>query len=181
MKKFVIALLCTTLFACKTETKVDEAPVAEQKAALDKSLMRVTFKVIAEKNDKSTLYYTQDGTLNFDDKRMIWADVVGSKAVQELVFVLPKDVVPTHLRLDLGRAVNPEQTYYDIKGFKVEYLDKKFEAENINVFNYFYTNKDINVITPNSTVLKKISPNQETGVILYPHTPLTDALLSIEK
>ncbi|NMH25796.1 hypothetical protein [Flavobacterium solisilvae] len=179
MKKTILILLFVSLFSCKNENKNEETSVAVEKEAIDKTLMRITFKVIAEKDDKASLFYTEDGTINFDDKKTVWADVKGSPNPQELVFILPKDVLPTHLRLDLGRGVNPEQTYYDIKGFKVEYLDKKFEADNINVFNYFYANKDVNIITANSTVLKKMKPEQETAVILYPHKPLSDELSKI--
>ena len=119
--------------------------------------------------------------LTLKKKKTIWADVKGSKNIQELVFVLPKDVFPTHLRLDLGRGINPEQTYYDIKGFKIDYLDKKFEVNDINVFNYFYAIKEVNIITPMSTILKKVNKDQETAVILYPHIPLTEELSKIIK
>lgn len=179
MKKLIIILLCASLFSCKNETKSEDKQVAVEKEEIDKTLMRITFKVIAEKDDKASLFYTEDNTINFDDKKTIWADVIGSTNPQEVVFTLPKDVLPTHLRLDLGRGINPLQTYYDIKGFKIEYLDKKFEANDINVFNYFYANKDVNVITPKSTVLKKVKENQETAVILYPHKPLTEELTKI--
>lgn len=179
MKKIILLLLFTSLFSCKNETKNEENLVTAEKEVFDKTLMRVVFKIIAEKDDKACLFYTEDGTINFEDKKSIWADVKGSKNQQELVFTLPKDVLPTQLRIDLGRGVNPEQTYYDIKGFRIEYLDKKFEVDNTNVFNYFYANKDINIIDPNSTVLKKIKPEQETAVMLYPHTPLSEELLKI--
>jgi hypothetical protein len=179
MKRIILILLLTSLFSCKDEPKNDRTSVEEEKETIDKTLMRITFKVIAEKDDKASLFYTEDGTINFDDKKTVWTDVKGSSNPQELVFILPKEVLPTHLRLDLGRGVNPQQTYYDINGFKVEYLDKKIEAEGINVFNYFYANKDMNIITPNSTVLKKINLNQDTAVILYPHQPLTEELAKI--
>lgn len=181
MKKIILILLCTFLFSCKNDTKTEISPDAVEKEVVDKNLMRISFKIIAEKDDKACLFYTEDGTINFDEGKTVWTDVKGSKDPQELVFILPKDVLATHLRLDLGRGINQAQTYYDVKGFKVEYLDKKFEANDINVFNYFYANKDVNIITPNSTVLKKVKADQETAVMLYPHIPLTEELTKIVK
>lgn len=182
MKKILLLILSITLFSCKNDENKDKTVNgSEVKVEVDKTLMRVTFSLIAEKDDKACLFYTEDGTINFDDKKSVWSDIKGSKTAQEIVFTLPKDVLPKHLRVDIGRGKNPEQTYIDIKGFKVTYLDKEFSADNNSVFNYFYPNKDINIITPKSTILKKKDNNQETAVILYPHQPLSEELSKIIK
>lgn len=182
MKKIVTLILALSLFSCKEDSKEEKVDKnVENESVIDKSLMRVSFNLIAEKDDKACLFYTEDGTINFEDKKTVWADIKGSSSESEIVFTLPKDVLPTHLRIDLGRGKNPEQKYIDIKGFKISYFDKEFVAKDSTVFNYFYPNKDINIITPNSTVLKKIDVNQETAVILYPHMPLTEELEKIVK
>ncbi|MCW1146903.1 hypothetical protein [Flavobacterium lacisediminis] len=185
MKKIFVLLLCISMFSCKNETEESKSTISTTEntpvESVDKTLVRVAFNIVAEKDDKACLFYTEDGTINFDDKKTVWADIKGSTQAQEVVFNLPKEVLPTHIRIDLGRGKNPEQLYYDIKGFKVTYLDKEFSAQGNDVFNYFYPNKDINIITPKSTMLKKVSKDQETGVILYPHQPLSDELSKIVK
>ena len=183
MKKLIALLIVAlSLFSCKNKESKEQTELKPAaKIEVDKTLMRVTFSIVAEQNDKACLFYTEDGTINFDDKKTVWVDIKGSKSPQDIVFTLPKNVLPDHLRVDLGRGKNPLQTYFDIKEFSVDYLDKKFEAKGIMVFNYFYPNKDLNIITPKSTLLTKKDINQETGVILYPYLPLTDELSKIIK
>ena len=127
------------------------------------------------------LYYTEDGSINFDEKKSIWAEVKGNDNVQTVQFKLPKEVLPTHLRVDLGYGKNEKQSDLDLKSFKMEYLDKKFEAKDTMIFNYFYENKDNTIRVSKTAVLQRKDKSQESGPMLYPHTTLTDELNKLVK
>lgn len=47
--------------------------------------------MVVKKDDNMHLYYTQDGSINFDEKQSVWMPV-GNESAQEVTFKLPKDV-----------------------------------------------------------------------------------------
>lgn len=181
--KSFIAILSLLVFAsCKKEaenaadnTKTTEVAVQEA----DKNLLKVSFDLIVKKDDNMHLYYTEDGSINFDEKKSIWIPVKGSDNVQEVVFKLPENVLPTHLRVDFGYGKNEAQSDVELKAFRLRYLDKMFEAKDTMVFNYFYPNLENTVVPAKTAILQRKSKDQPNGPILYPHAPLTEELKKI--
>ena len=183
--RIAVALICLfSMISCKKEVKpldVEKEPVATIEQELDKELLKVSFDLIVKKDDNFHLYYTEDGTINFDEKKSIWLPVKGGDEIQEVTFKLPENVLPTHLRVDFGFGKNEAQSDIDLKSFRLKYYDKIFEAKDASIFNYFYPNID-NTINPiNTTILKKKVKDQEVGPILYPQETLTIELAKLMK
>lgn len=159
--------------SCKDDKKTtEETPQVEAK---DNSF-KVSFDLIAKKDDNFHLYYTEDGTINFNEKQSIWVPIKGSETEQEVVFKLPEDAAPTHFRVDFGHGVNKEQTEIVLKKFKMNYYDRAFEAKDSLIFNYFYPNKDNTLLDNTHATLRRSKVDQETAPSLYPHVPLTEQL-----
>jgi hypothetical protein len=171
MKNFCILFISIFLFSCKNEKTVE--PVKE------KNSVKITFGLIVKKDDKMHLYYTQDGTLNFDEKNTVWSSATGSDAVQDVVFELPEDVIPTHIRVDFGSGVNVDQSNVELKTFKINYFAKKFETSGVSILQYFYPMEANTKIAPGTATLERLNKNQASGPILYPHIALTNKLKEI--
>ncbi len=171
MKNFCILFLSVLLFGCKNEKTVE--PVKE------KNTVKISFELIVKKDDKMHLYFTQDGTLNFDEKSTVWATVKGSDAVQSVVFELPEDAVPTHVRVDFGSGKNLEQSNVELKTFKINYFAKNFEVSGVSILQYFYPMEANTKIAPGTSTLERLKKDQESGPILYPQVALTSKLKEI--
>jgi len=177
--KFLVVLAAIiTMVSCKkeegSENKTGENTAVNQE--VDKDLLKVSFGLVVKKDDNMCLYYTEDGTINFTDKKTVWVPVKGSDNEQEVVFKLPKNVLPTHIRVDFGYGKNESQSDVTLKSFKMNYYDKMFEAKDTMIFNYFYPNKDNTVIPAKTAILQRKTKDQPSGPILYPHEPLTAEL-----
>lgn len=172
----LVMIVIMSFFSCKNE---GDSKVVEQNAAnpkeekADENLLKVSFDLIVKEDDNMHLYYTEDGTIDFDEKKSIWMSVTGNDQAQEVTFKLPENVLPTHLRVDFGHGKNETQSDVDLKSFRLQYYDKTFEAKDTMIFNYFYPNLE-NTVVPNKTaILKRKAKDQPGGPILYPHEPLT--------
>ena len=176
------ALIALTFFitflSCKKETeeKVNKNDSTEIQVEVDEDLLKVSFELIIKKDDNLHLYYTEDGSINFDEKQSLWVPVKGSENVQKVTFKLPKDVYPTALRVDFGFGKNVEQSDVELKTFSMNYFDEKVEANGVDILNYFYPMKENNLITPGTTTLKRLNKDQESGPILYPQILLSEKI-----
>ena len=182
MKSLVVFLVALSFASCKKETenkddKTEIAPTVVQE--VDKDLFKVSFDLVVKKDDNMHLYYTEDGSINFDEKHSVWVPVKGSENTQEVLFKLPKDVLPTAIRIDFGYGKNEAQSDIELKAFRLKYLDKMFEAKDTLIFNYFYPNKDNTVVPAKTAILKRKTKDQPSGPILYPHEPLSAELKKI--
>ena len=126
-------LLITMLNACSSDKNKDEKK--EQKPAKIENGYIITLEAVVKKDDTFSLYYTEDGSIDFTKIEPIWVDVKGQDYSQEVVFKIPEKVAPTQLRIDLG--INKEQEDMVIKGIKIKHLEKSFEAKGPQFFEYF--------------------------------------------
>lgn len=166
------------LVSCKKNEPQKQYDEKETAVKIEENL-KVSVEVIIHEDDNFHLYYTEDGTIEFDEERSIWASVSGSKNVQEITFTLPENVYPTNLRIDFGYGKNENQSDVTLQSFKIAYLDNIFEVENTDIFNYFYPNQDNTVVIPNTAILQRKDKSQNTAPIIYPLPQLTEELNKI--
>ncbi|WP_293891784.1 hypothetical protein [Flavobacterium sp.] len=176
--KVLFFLPLIALLSCKNDVKqAEEAKPAEVK---EKQFL-VTLDLIAKKDDNMHLYYTQDKSINFEETESVWAQIKGSDNVQQVVFKLPEDVIPTDFRIDLGYGKNVEQTEIVLKKMTFNYLDKMFVASGADIFNYFYPNQENTIVDKSTGVLKRKTVDQVTAPSIYPHTTLEEELIKITR
>jgi hypothetical protein len=134
MKNVLITVLSIlTFFSCKNEvTKIEPDELPET--------FEVKFNLTVPKDDVFTLYYTEDKSLNFDDKMSVKTKVIGSENPQDILFKLPVDVAPTNIRLDFGDNVANDFT--NINSLNLKYYNKTFSVNFKDLQNgvnqYFY-------------------------------------------
>jgi len=162
MKTKIIAtvILLTTLFiGCKDEKAIDSLEVV--KTEVDNSF-KVTVNVIVKKDDDFSLFYTEDGTIDFKGEP-IWTGVKGSEAVQPIKYTLPQDVYPTELRLDFG--LKKDQEDITLKSVVLEYKGKTREISGSELVNFFRADENKCTFEPNTGVIKAVVKD---GVRQYP-------------
>jgi hypothetical protein len=114
----ILTLVSTFLIGCKNEKSVDSLEVVQEEVIDDK--FKVTLDVIVKKDDNFSIYYTEDGSIDFSKIPPIWIEVKGSEGSQKVVFNFPKEVKPTQLRLDFG--MNEEQQDIVFESIIMEYM-----------------------------------------------------------
>jgi len=154
INKIVLGLfLAVTLTACKDEKKDEKIEASTEKAIeQDKSIFTVTLNATVKKDDSFQIYYKDTDADPFDENKSLFVEFKGSESPQDIIFNLPKDVVPTFLRIDFG--TNKTQSDISVNNFKINYLGKTFEVKGSGFFDYFYGNelakidKNGSLITP---------------------------------
>jgi len=146
-------ILAVSLTACKDEKKEEQSEVPTEKAVeQDKNIFTVTLNATVKKDDSFQIYFKDTDGAPFDEKNSLFVEFKGSDTPQDIIFNLPKDVLPTFLRIDFG--TNKTQSDIVINNFKINYLGKAFEVKGGGFFDYFYGNdlakidKAAGVITP---------------------------------
>jgi hypothetical protein len=171
----IIALsLC--LFSCKKEIDSQEKKSEEVTNIAKDDLFRVGFNLIVNKDDNMHLYYTIDGSINFEEENSVWMPVKGSDKPQDVVFVLPEGVIPSLVRIDLGFGKNEAQSDVDLKSFTLSYMGKSEVISGQEMFKYFTPFEGYTDIEPGTTILKRHKKDQASGPILYPQTALSDKI-----
>ena len=164
VKSLFLGLLVTLfMFSCKNEPKTDEPKTDVE---VKSNAFKVTLNLLIKKNDTIHLYYTEDNTISFNEESSIWTSVPGKEQVQDVTFELPKDVFPTEFRVDLG--VNKENEKIIFKGFRFDYLDKSFIANENTLYNYFRVNTDNTNFDATTKELSRKDPKIAAGPCLYP-------------
>ena len=59
----------------------------------------------------------------YAETNSIWVDVKANEKPQTITFVLPENVLPNYLRLDIGKIDSHKEM--NITGLNISYLDKK--------------------------------------------------------
>ena len=173
--KILVLLFAFTVFSCKKEA----APVEVPKEKMPETFT-VTLNVTVKKDDTFHLFYTEDNTINFDEKNSIWLELKGKDTPQELVFKLPESAIPTHMRIDFG--INKDQEAIVMNNFKMEYFDKSFEAQGPDFFNYFYPNLECTNIDKMKGLIIPIKKGSVyAGPMFYPQIALSEQIKSMMK
>jgi len=156
-----VFLLVLVLVSCKKEQTT--APNLEQ---INQNLFKVTLDLNIKENDTLHLYYTEDGSINFNEENSIWQSILGKPESQPLTFSFPENTIPTELRLDFG--VNVANKEILINGVKLEYNNKTFEAKGADVFKFFRLDENVTLQDVKTKGLKRKDPKRRNGASLYP-------------
>lgn len=166
--KFALLVLIALLsFSCKNDKA---APVVDKPevVAVRDDIFTVAFDLVVEKDDNMQLYYTVDGSINFDEKNSMWFSVTGKKDAQEIQFKLPVGVIPTTIRVDFGHGKNELQSNVELKSFRMKFNDNVEEVKGPEIFKYFVAFEPYTDIVDGTTILKRKKKDQDVGPILYP-------------
>ncbi|NJM80132.1 MAG: hypothetical protein HC854_11905 [Flavobacterium sp.] len=83
----------------------------------------------------------------------MWKEVKASDKPQVIEFLLPENVLPNYLRLDLG--TNPANESITLSDMKIEYLDKKIDINSTSFFETYFINNPCIIIEDKATGLIK--------------------------
>jgi hypothetical protein len=163
--KIILACLFLTLISCKKEEN-NKTESQEEIVDNTKDLFKVSMDLLIKKNDTLHLYYTEDGSVNFNEESSIWQSISGKDANQEITFNLPQDVYPTQFRIDFG--VNKVNEEIVLRRIKFDYLEKSFIASDSMIFMYFRPDESNSIVDKTKKTLRRKDKNQYT-ISLYPH------------
>jgi hypothetical protein len=173
----LLILFSLVLTGCKKEKSVDDLPVV--KPEVEESKVQVVLDAVVKKDDSFQVFYTQDGTLNFDEKYAVRVNIKGSEVSQKIVFDLPDDIAFTYLRIDTGE--NDKQEVIKVNNLLIKYYDKKLEAKGNGIFQYFTPNDQMVLDNANATLTPKQVAGKKYDAILYPLETLGPALQKLIK
>ncbi len=175
---FAITLIALTLFSCKDEKKEDNNKAVAEKPK-NENLFKIAFDAVVKKDDSFHLYYTEDKTNNFTEDKSIWVKVKGSNNEQEVLFMLPEDVLPTDVRVDFGYGDVVQDIV--LNKLRINYYDKSFTTQDSLIFNYFYANEQNTLIDKKTNTIKRLKSDQKTAPSLYPQILLQDEMIKMVK
>lgn len=167
--RIILPLLLITVFftSCKDEKSIDNLPTVTPEKVEDNSF-KFTLKCIVKKNDDFALYFTEDGSISFEKVQPIWQGIKGSENEQEITYSLPEDAYPTQFRIDLG--LKQDQQDIIIKGVKMTYKGKTFEANGPKFFEFFRADENqctADVVT--GTIKAVVKDGVRKMPSIYPH------------
>lgn len=173
----VLFFCCFCIVGCKdTTTDKSEGTTVEQKA---EEPFTATLKFVAKKSDDFCMLYTEDGTINFGEKG-VWKAIEGSENEQEVTFVLPADEYPTQLRFDLGMKKDQEDII--VKGIKLLYRGKTFEAYGSKFWSFFRADENQCTADVNTGLVKAVVKDGERkNASLYPQSTLRQEIENLAK
>lgn len=177
MKKqlfFACIILSIVFSSCKKEENKKEESPAETEAI--KNSFKVTLTATVTVDDNFQLYYSQnDYEAPYQEDNSVWVAVKASDKPQDIVFVLPEDVLPNYIRIDFG--TNEKQKEIIIQNFKMNYFSKSFEAKGSLFFNYFIPNDCITILEKNKSVVQNIkSTDGRYDPLFYSEKALYDQI-----
>lgn len=177
----LIALITFSfLVSCKNDK---EAEKTENETIKEKKneYFSVEIDVIASKEDNFSVYYTEDGTINFTGEKAIWSGVLAQEGSQKITFNFPEEVIPTHIRFDLG--LNKEQGDIIVEKFKFDFYGNSFEAKGSDFLKYFIANDQVKteIDEVKGTIKFLKNPNGFVAPFYYPHQALLDEIAKITK
>lgn len=161
MKKIIlisiVSISLLSLVSCKKEQtnnenvdKIDQKEVAKQN-------FNVQVQASSSIQDDFALYFTEDGTVDFNGKNAVWSGIKGGNNSEIVNFELSEDIIPTHIRLDFGLKNNQDSVV--VKNVKVNFYENSFEFIGSDFFKYFIEDKQFNtkidVAKGTLTLLKK--------------------------
>lgn len=181
LRVFILSFAVLALAASCKEEKDAHATTTQEVQSAGSSPFKVELDVTTDKKDDFGLYYTDDGTINFNSDQVAWAGV--KPGDQKVVLTLPDDVIPTAIRLDLGLLKKEQQGNLTVKHFKMSYQGKDFEFNGNEFFTYFVKNDSIETVPHPETQSTEFKQNlkNNTTPYFYPHQKILDEVAKMTK
>ena len=163
-----VVLVFITFTSCKEEEK--EVVIVET----PKETFKVGLDLVIREDDSLQIYYKDPSMDDWGFDKCVTQVVKGSNEMQEIIFNLPEDVLPSELRFDMG--TNKSQGEIEIKSFKMQYLDKNFVAKDTLFFQYFYPNEHIEYNRSKAFAKPIVKENTPYDPIFISRLVLTDEI-----
>lgn len=185
--KFIIALLVASaaFTSCKKENayKVEGDAAAESPAEPVKENFSVELELVAEKSDDFAVYFTEDGSIKFENGGVVWGGVKANPAPQKVIFDMPAEVIPTNIRIDFGLKNGAEQGDVTLQKVKLSNYGKTFEFKGSDFLKYFSVNDSVKTeIDPANGTIKFLKNPKSTFLrYYYPQQPIVDEISKITK
>lgn len=128
--KIASILLLLSFGACKNIENKEEIPVKDN--------FSIVIEGVFTKNDKLQIFYLVDGQ-DWSDESSVSQAIYASNEMQKIELDLPKEVIPTNLRVDLG--FNPTQANVTIKNISVKYKNEIIDGDLGGFSDYFFPNQ----------------------------------------
>lgn len=140
MKHLFSLIVIISILSCKQSAN-DKTQQGHSLSTIDslKDNFTVTVDAIITKDDTFNLMYQTETKPLWTTNSLLKKKVVGSKAIQKITFVLPKDTFPTKFRIDLGQ--NRQQKFIDLYKMIFNYQHQELEIKENLISKRFVTNK----------------------------------------
>jgi len=163
---WLILFMLTFTLSCKKDNKIESLELIQHE--FTDSSFKVTLDVIVKKDDDFSLYFTDDGSIDFSQNPPIWVGVRGKETSQKVYFILPKEVRPTQLRLDFG--LNQEQPDIILENVTLEFMGKSRTIGRPELVSFFRADETKCTFDHISGVIKALdNEGKKLSPSLYPH------------
>lgn len=182
MKTRIITLILFALamISCKGDKQEEQKEAASIEVIKGNDFFTITLDVVAQNDDSFHVFYSEDKTENFTEQNSVWVEFKGAPSSQKLTFNLPKDRIPTNLRIDFG--VNKEQKEVKINNLEIAYQGKKFNLSGFDFFKFFRPNEAITTIDLSTQTIKAKKEGKDYfGASIYSLEPLSKEMENLLK
>lgn len=137
----------------------------------------ITLDAKITKDDNFQVFYLEQGDKAFSEAKSKWLKIDGNENIQKVSFIIPKNIIPVSLRLDLGRNINQKLIY--IEGITFSHKANSFYISNSEILEYFTPNGCVSV-NDNSEFLLSEVMNGEKVFYAPLCMPKEDLLLELK-
>ena len=152
--KSILILIQILLISCNNSEKKIESNLEKsffnkiQNKKNTKNHSEVIFSILVQERDVFQLFYIKDYFLEFSEEQSVFKSFLGRKGYQDVIFKLPKDILPVSYRFDIGNNK-------DLKKIKIKSITIRYNKNEIIIpENYL-----INYLTPNDNITYNESDN----------------------
>jgi hypothetical protein len=92
-------------------------------------------------DDQFKMYYTEDNSYDFNEKKTIRVKVKGLNYIQKITFNFPKNTRPTNVRIDLG--VNKDQKVFTLDTISLGLNSDRIKIPPSSLLEYFEINNQL--------------------------------------
>jgi len=136
---------------------------------------KITLNYKIEQNDIIQVFYASKTADNYSEKKSIIKEAKKDSIYKQILFVLPKGVIPAKIRIDLGE--NQKVNKISIKEVKISRNNKQFVIDSTMIKYFFSPNKYLKYNTHNNIFTTKIISEKTDPYLLS--TPLLNKKLEI--